>query len=130
MIDFARMNDVQDIQVCRKYIRQCDGNRSSMSSLGRAVGSVKNPLNLQGSWTQDFYVRPNGKHRLARMTQYPFGGGTENEALNRASAMGSQDDESGAPTVRQNWYRLARVTFEQYRFSGSPACGKCVCRQR
>ena|ERR1035441_2614439 len=101
-----------------------------MSSLGRAVGSVQNAPNLQNTWTEDCHVWTNCECRFARMTQYSFGGGAENEAIDRTTTMGSHYDQRGASTLSQDGDRLARVSFQQDKFCGSPPGRKRLGRQQ
>jgi hypothetical protein len=57
MIDLARKNDVQDIEVCGKCIGERGSHRSRMSSFNRAIGCIENPPNIQHSGVENINVR-------------------------------------------------------------------------
>jgi hypothetical protein len=81
MVDIARMNDVQHVEVCGKCFCKSDGDGSSMGGFGRTIGRVENSTNIQCPCMEYVYIRTDGERRSRGTTKDFFRGGAENKSV-------------------------------------------------
>lgn len=79
MVSITRMHYVQNVKVSVECFCESSGKRHSIGSIGRAVGRVENPSNLQGPGLELVHVWTDCKRGSHGMAKYFFSSGTENK---------------------------------------------------